>query len=316
MIAALAVGVSVFFLQGYLNPEPSPVEDRLNRIKAVQADAEQADPTLARLSKLYSAEYSNENLGKFLSKYNYIHDLRKLMHQAGMKMQVDRFVLMFMVAPVGFCIFLGAALGPLIMLAGPVIAFCSTLFLKFKRGARFKTLVAQLPDALNLITSSLRAGHAFQSALQVVSTEMPNPIAGEFAILVRDINLGVPIKDALDKMINNLDTLNDVRMFVTAVQIQREAGGNLAEILDKLSYTIRERFKLKGQIASLTGQATLTGYILGGAPIVLLIGLTIFMPTYLDKLYNTDMGRGMLLAGGVMQLIGFFVMRKIIDIRI
>jgi tight adherence protein B len=133
---------------------------------------------------------------------------------------------------------------------------------------------------------------------------------------VRDINLGIPVREALSRLVAKLDTLPDVRMFATAVTIQREAGGNLAEVLENLGYTIRERFKLKGQIAALTGQSRLTGYVLGCAPAGILILLSIFMFDYVSPLYNTAMGHIALVVVVILQSIGFFVMKKIIDIRV
>jgi len=319
MIAALVIGASLFFLMRYMSPEPSPVESRLSRIKNLQLEQEQLaeNPAMARLSKMYTVEYSNANLGKMISRYELVQGIKRTLSQAGMAMTVDRFVLFFWIIPIVAGIVLSVILkNGFLLLAGFVIAYGSILFLKFRRARRFKKIVTQLPDAMNLITSSLRAGHAFQSALTVVSSEMPDPVSTEFSAVVRDINFGIPVKEAMEKMVQNLDTLSDIRMFVTAVQIQRESGGNLAEILDKLSYTIRERFKLKGQVAALTGQARLTGYLLGGAPIVLLIGLTVFIPDYVSKLYNTSMGQTALAIGGFMQLVGFYVMKRIVDIRV
>ena len=134
--------------------------------------------------------------------------------------------------------------------------------------------------------------------------------------MVRDINLGIPVPDALVRLVNKLDALPDICIFATAVTIQREAGGNLAEILESLANTIRERFKLKGQIAALTGQSRLTGYVLGGAPATMLVGLSIFMYSYVKPLYETDMGHLALMVAMGLQIVGFLVMRKIIDIRI
>lgn len=134
--------------------------------------------------------------------------------------------------------------------------------------------------------------------------------------MVKDINLGIPVRESLARMVSKLDTLPDVRMFATAVAIQREAGGNLAEVLENLGYTIRERFKLKGQIAALTGQSRLTGYVLGCAPVVLLAGLSVFFYDYVAPLYETEFGHYALIAAFILQVIGFFVMKKIIDIRV
>jgi tight adherence protein B len=222
-----------------------------------------------------------------------------------------------MMMPMGIMVVLGVVSGFIIIsLVGILVPIGAYSLVLFKRSQRYGKFIAQLPDALSMITSALRAGHSFQSALTVVSSEMPNPIAIEFASMVKDINLGIPVRESLARMVLKLDTLPDVRMFATAVAIQREAGGNLAEVLENLGYTIRERFKLKGQIAALTGQSRLTGYVLGGAPAVLLAGLSLFFYPYVQPLYETDMGHLALLIAFILQMIGFFVMKKIIDIRV
>jgi tight adherence protein B len=203
-----------------------------------------------------------------------------------------------------------------LVLAGILFPGLAFAFVEVKRRKRLSKFVIQLPDALGMITSALRAGHSFQSAMSVASTELSDPISTEFALVVRDTNLGIPMKEAMGKMVGRLDALPDVRMFVTAVMIQREAGGNLAEILEKLGYTIRERFKLKGQVSALTGQARLTGYVLGAAPAIIFIGLSLFMYSYVQPLWETLLGHIAIGVVIVMQAIGFFVMRKIIEIRV
>lgn len=319
MGAAVSIGIALFFFQNYQNPEPSPIQKRLTQLKEQQNQEgvflnEQAQ----RLAKLYKeGDYQNEDWGKRLENLNLFLSLKHYMHQADMKTPPDQFFMTNMLLPVILFAVLGLMTGFFVlMLAGPVVAFGSYMFVLFKRGQRIQKLITQLPDALSLITSSLRAGHSFQASLTTVATELPEPIATEFSGLVRDINLGVPVKDAMARMVIRLDHLPDMCIFSTAVLIQREAGGNLAEVLEKLGYTIRERFKLKGQIAALTGQSRLTGYVLGGAPALILTGLSICMYSYVKPLWETDMGHLALLVVVVLQAIGFFVMQKIIDIRV
>jgi tight adherence protein B len=319
-LAALAVGSAVFFFQRYNNPEPSLIHQRLIRIKArqQQQDEQAESEAMQRFSKLYrEGGYNNENLGKQLEQLNFFNHLKVMMQQAGMKTPPDKYFITSMVMPSVLLTVLGLATGMLpLALLGPGAGVLAYFAVVFKRGKRFDKFVTQLPDALSMITSALRAGHSFQSALGVVATELADPIGTEFSNIVRDINLGIPVKEALNRMVSKLDALPDVRMFATAVLIQREAGGNLAEILEKLGYTIRERFKLKGQIASLTGQARLTGYVLGGAPAFLLVGLSAFMYGYVKPLWETDLGHVMLILAVIMQGIGFFIMKKIVDIRV
>jgi len=320
LLSAVAIGVAVFFFQRYSNPEPSLLQQRLIGIKSKQNSETnfEENEKYKKLARLYKeAEYKNENLGKKLEQLAIFRTVKLRLQQAGIRTPADKFFMNNMVIPIVLLAVLGVVSGFFVLsLAGPVVALCSYFYLLFMRSKRYGKFIAMLPDALGMITSALRAGHSFQSALTVVSTEMPDPISTEFASMVRDINLGIPVREALGRLVNKLDSLPDVRMFATAVTIQREAGGNLAEVLENLGYTIRERFKLKGQIAALTGQSRLTGYVLGGAPAMILTFLSIFMYGYVKPLYETELGHFALGVVVVLQAIGFFVMRKIIDIRV
>lgn len=234
-----------------------------------------------------------------------------------MKIPSDRFLIQVIVIPILALLALSVLSGFFSLLLGvPLIIFGTYGYVLFRRTKRYARFIAQMPDALSMITSALRAGHSFQSALTVVSTEMSDPISSEFASVVRDVNLGIPVKEALGRLVAKLDMLPDVRMFATAVMIQREAGGNLAEVLENLGYTIRERFKLKGQISALTGQSRLTGYVLGAAPVLILLFLSIFMYDYVKPLYETSLGHLALFAAIMLQCMGFFIMKRIIDIKV
>lgn len=317
--SAACVGAAIFFLQRYNNPEPSVIQQRLNQLKERNEEGGFVEQEQARkLARLYKdSNYQNAELAKKFEKIPFFIHLRDQMQQAGLATPADKFFITNMLLPMGLFLLLGTVTGIFpICLVGFVIAVISYFYVVFKKKQRLAKLVTQLPDALSMITSSLRAGHSFQSALSVVSTELSDPVAGEFSNMVRDINLGIPVKDAMSRMVLRLDSLPDLCMFSTAVLIQREAGGNLAEVLENLGYTIRERFKLKGQISALTGQSRLTGYVLGGAPAFLLTGLSLFMYGYVKPLWETDMGHFALLVAVILQAIGFFIMRKIVDIRV
>jgi tight adherence protein B len=320
LLMAVGFGVAVFLFQRYTNPEPTEVQKRLMMLRE-RTVSESQGPDQAQLKKLASlfkeADYQNEKLGARLEQIPFFLTLKIRLQQAGIQTPTDKYFIMNMLMPFGILTALGIVSGFLMMiLIGVMWAVGSYLLVLFKRKQRYAIFITQFPDALSMITSALRAGHSFQSALTVVATEMPNPIATEFASMVKDINLGIPVRDSLARLVAKLDTLPDVRMFATAVMIQREAGGNLAEVLESLGYTIRERFKLKGQIAALTGQSRLTGYVLGGAPALLLLFLSIFFYSYVAPLYETDMGHFALMIAVVLQSIGFFIMKKIVDIRV
>lgn len=319
-LSAVAIGAALFFFQRYSNPEPSLIQQRLMLLKSRQEEEDtfEAKEQAQKLARLYKdADYSHENFGKWLEQFPAFLTLKSIMLQAGIKLNADKFVLQCMILPTGALVLVGLLLGALpLILLGLLCPGGAYAYVLFRRTKRLNKLITQLPDALSMITSGLRAGHSFQSALTIVSTELSDPVSTEFGVLVRDINLGIPVKEAMYRMCERVNNLPDVRMLTTAVMIQREAGGNLAEVLEKLGYTIRERFKLKGQIAALTGQSRLTGLVLGGAPAALLVILSVFMYEYVRPLWETEMGKLALGVAVVLQLIGFFVMRRIIDIRV
>ena len=319
LLIAVAIGVAVFLFQRYNNPEPTFLQQRLTQIKGNQKKAEEnalVTDALQRVAKLYKGSvYSNEVLGKSMERFAPFRRVKLRMHQAGM-LHPDQYILKFMLIPFGLGVLVIPVIGVFAIFGTILLPTIAYLNIIVRRGKRYEKFITQLPDALSMMNSALRAGHAFQSAMSMVSTEMGEPMSTEFSSVVKDINLGIPVKEALSRLVDRLETLPDVRMFSTAVTIQREAGGNLAEVLEKLGHTIRERFKLKRQIAALTGQSRMTGYVLGAAPFALLAFLSLFMYNYVKSLYETNLGHYLLVIIMVMQCIGFFVMKKIIDIRV
>ncbi|MEB3286280.1 MAG: type II secretion system F family protein [Vampirovibrionales bacterium] len=320
ILFAAAAGIAIFMAQRLLNPDPSPTRTRLGKIKKAKRENDDyiENETARKLASLVKgSDYKNIKLGRYLEKYAYIQKLKRSLGQANIKTPVDQYFLKWYIIPFLASVFLAMVTKffPIFFLGVVIIAFAhfSVNFRKKKRLHKFTT---QFPDALNLMTSSLRAGHSFQSALAVVASELQDPIGSEFSQVVKDFNLGVPVRDALGRLTISLDNLPDIRMFATAVLIQRESGGNLAEILDQLSYTIRERFKLKGQISSMTAQSRLTGYCLGAAPFVVTTILVLIAPQYIQPMFDDTLGRIALLVAFIMQLIGFFVIKRIVDIRV
>lgn len=320
ILFGVATGFVIFFFQKYLVPDLPLIQQRLLNLR--QKQGQSGDDTdedgINQYHLLYkNSGYKYELLNKYLSQFSFYTDLKLKLQQANMNKCVDVVLLNFFIVPIGigFLLMLITQFFPLIFVGCIVPAFYYTKIL-LKRNSRFQAFITLLPDSLSMMTSALKAGHSFQSALTVVASEMPDPISSEFSIMVTDISLGITTKEALSRMTYRMNALPDIKMFSTAINIQREAGGNLAEILENLSETIRERFKLKGQIASLTGQSRLTGYVLGGAPCFLLLFLSIFLYGYVQPLYETEWGHMALLVALVMQVIGFLVMQKIIDIRV
>jgi len=198
---------------------------------------------------------------------------------------------------------------------GTVPGVCPLMFLFARRRGRLKKFAAQLPDALELIARALRAGHSLPSGFQLVSHEMPAPIATEFQRSYDEQNFGVPLEDALKNLGDRVPNM-DLQFFITAVAIQRQTGGDLAEILDKLGYVIRERFKLFGQVAALTAEGRLSGWILNALPFLLLVALLKLNPNYVMLLFTDPLGRKMLIVAGIMQVMGAIAIRKIVNIRV
>jgi tight adherence protein B len=189
------------------------------------------------------------------------------------------------------------------------------LVVNAKRRLRVKRFLNHFPDALEMFARSLRAGHSFTGAIQFVAQEMPDPIGPEFQKVFEEQNLGIPLRQALIGMADRVDTF-DLKIFVTAIMIQRETGGNLAEIVDKISYVIRERFRIQGQVKTFTAQARATGIVLTMLPlgVAALIGFT--NPEYLKPLWVDPTGRFMVAVAVVMQIVGMLAIRKIVRIKI
>ena len=189
------------------------------------------------------------------------------------------------------------------------------LVLNVKRGRRMRVFEEQFPEALDLIARALKAGHAFATGLKMAADELPEPVGPEFRKTFDEQNFGLPLKDALDNLARRIPLL-DVRFFTTAVLIQRETGGNLAEILENLGHVVRERFKILRQVRVYTAHGRFTGYVLLALPAVLGIALSFINPDHMNTLFRERMGQMMLLFAIVMQTVGFLWIKQVIKIEV
>jgi tight adherence protein B len=201
------------------------------------------------------------------------------------------------------------------MIAGVIGGVLPILWLKHKRKARMKRFEEQFPEALDLLSRALRAGHAFQTAMGMVAEELPVPVGIEFKKAFDQQNFGLPLRDVLDQMAERVPIL-DVKFFVTAVTIQRETGGNLAEILDNLAHVVRERFKILRQVRVHTAHGRFTGYVLLALPASLAVALMFINPEHMKVLFEERMGQNMIAGAIVMQAIGYVWIRKVIKIEV
>ena len=204
-------------------------------------------------------------------------------------------------------------------IAAPIAAVGGLLapyfWLKYKAGKRIKKFEEQFPEALDLLSRAIRAGHAFQTAMGMVADEMAEPVGPEFKKTFDQQNFGLPLKDALNELADRISLL-DVRFFVTAVLIQRDTGGNLAEILDNLAHVVRERFKILRQVRVHTAHGRFTGYVLLGLPGFLVMALMIINPDHMGLLFSERMGQIMVAGAVVMQTVGYFWIRHVIKIEV
>ena len=204
---------------------------------------------------------------------------------------------------------------PLYPVFGIAFGALPVMWLLWRRSRRFKKFAKQLPDALELIGRALRSGHSLASGLHVVVDEMPDPIATEFNNAYEEQNLGRPIEVALKGMLRRMPNL-DLKFFVTAVAIQRQSGGDLAEILDKIGYIIRERFKIMGQVQALTGEGRISGVVLMALPIALFFAVYHLNPQYVMMLFTEELGRKMIAVAAFLQVLGAVCIKKIIAIKV
>ena len=187
--------------------------------------------------------------------------------------------------------------------------------LKVKRTRRLRAFEEQFPEGLDLIARALKAGHAFATGLKMVADEMPEPVGPEFRKTFEEQNFGLPLKDALENLTLRVPSL-DVRFFVTAVLIQRDTGGNLAEILENLGHVVRERFKILRQVRVYTAHGRFTGWVLLALPMFLGIALSFINPEHMNLLFRERMGQLMLMGGLVMQVIGYLWIKQVIKIEV
>ena len=188
-------------------------------------------------------------------------------------------------------------------------------YASYMRGRRFRKFEELFPEAIDTLTRAVRAGHAFTTALELIANELSEPIASEFRKLFEEQKFGLPVRDALLNLTERVP-LVDVKFFVTAVMLQRETGGNLAEILDNLSYMIRERFKIMRQVRVYTAQGRLTMMLLMGMPPIIVVVMLTMNPDFIRPLFADPIGHTLIVAGLTLQTIGYFVIRKIIRIQV
>jgi tight adherence protein B len=256
-------------------------------------------------------------INRWLLKIEFAPYLRGVLYQANLKWTAGVLILMssvFFVIPT-YLIYLWYHALILSMLIGLLLGAAPFVFVLQRRKRRFARFEQDLPEALDLMVSSLRAGNSLVSAMRLVAFESPDPIGGEFRICFDEQNYGLELRTAMENLITRVP-LQDLRIIVTAILIQKESGGNLAEVLDKASYLIRERFRLRRQVLVHTAQGRLTGWILSLLPVVLGIGLYFVSPDTISVLWTRAIGVKLLYTAAGMTIAGALIIRKIVNMEV
>ncbi len=259
---------------------------------------------------------SNATLNKLLSSLDFINKLDVMINQADMHITVGRLLAFCSVGALlaGLAIYT-VLNGISAVIIAAAVGSLPIFIVVYKRRKRFNKFNALLPDTLDLLSRSLSVGHAFSEALNQVASEMPDPISTEFRITFEEQKLGLSTKIALDRLAERVP-IPDLRLCVTAMHIQRETGGNLAEILERVSQTIRERFKLMEDFRTMTTSARGSAWILCAIPFALIFLLTAINPDYMSVLVNDSRGHVVIAFAAVLQLIGMLVIKKILSIKV
>ncbi len=310
----LVVGVAISLLGGQ-----SVVEERLGRyaesggVVAGHAEAEEAEgPIASRLTEFFNRIGEGTDLYDAISR-----DLAR----ADLKFRPAEFLALMVISAI-----VAAVIGIIIsqgsiffgVVAGIVGAFLPRMYVKRAQKQRLRKFDNQLGDMLSLMVNGLRAGYSTLQAMEAVSRELPSPICDEFRRVVQEMQLGIAMEDALDHLLRRINS-DDLDMVITAINVQREVGGNLAQILDVISYTIRERVRIKGEIQSLTAQGRATAWVISSLPIALVLLLFLLNRPYVMQFVNPETrgcGIPLLILAASMVVSGFMLVMKIVDIDI
>jgi tight adherence protein B len=311
--AGAVIGGYAFFTYAPKAMARRRMDQRLSELVSSSTAPSQDDESIVRRT----VESPLPMIDRMVERSGHGSTLAKLIEQSGIRTTPG--------AIVGLSIVLGLALGSIAMLltrqvlAAPVAFVLGGglpfAFLVNRRSHRMKVFEEQFPEALDLLSRALRAGHAFQTALGMVGDELKAPVGPEFKKTFDQQNFGLPLRDALNQLVERVSVL-DVKFFVTAVLIQRETGGNLSEILDNLAHVVRERFKIRRQVRVHTAHGRFTAYVLLSLPAVLAIALSMLNPDHMGPLFHERMGQMSLMIAMVMQAIGFVWIRKVIKIEV
>ncbi len=312
-LAVMAI-ILLFFTVGGGTPQEDIVR---KRFEAVQRAERRGDLSLGL--QLVRDELLSDvpALNKLLVRWTWAEKLREYIEQSGVRSKPGKILLLSFVLAVGSYLVVAALFDYVLvgLAAGLVAGMIPLAVIAFKRNRRFRLFEKHFPEALDLLARAVRAGHAVTTGFEMVAKELPEPVSGEFRTTFEEQNFGLPLRDALLNLTERVPLL-DVRFFVTALLIQKETGGNLAEILDNLSRVIRERFRIRGEVRIRTAQGRMTAGILIALPPIMLFMLNMLNPSYMKPMFTQTIGHWMLIGAGVLQVVGSVLLWKIVHIEV
>src|SRR5262245_18900330 len=330
VVAAIAALAIIVIAIGVAGSGGSGINDRLQRYastpKAEQAKTGGQGP----ISDMLAQSQALAQLNKVVEQRDFGANLSRELARADLRLKPSEYLAIWGASIVGVPLIMLAlsvvfsTLGnPLALLIGGFIGFFIPRFwLNRRKNGRLNAFNKQLPDTITLLANALRAGSSFLQAIELVVRESRPPISTEFARVIREVNLGLPFEQAMENMVRRVRS-EDLELMATAITIQHQVGGNLAEILDSIAYTIRERVRIKGEINTLTAQQRMSGYVVGFLPVGLVAFLFIAAPKFMDPMFDNRVsllglpgGVIVLAIGGFMMFIGFMLIRRIVDIEV
>lgn len=315
ILVLLVVTVASFAVMSLLDQRNAQARVLRDRLATAEKPAEQAP--------LQAALLRDEMLSRIpafdtvLRRSERVSQLQKMLAQGNVDVRAGNFLVLCGVSAIALALFAFIAGGSIIFgWAGGILGFfLPYAYASHMRHRRFQKFEEKFPEAIDTLARAVRAGHAFTTALEMIANEIAEPVAGEFRQLYEEQKFGLPVRDALINLTERIP-LVDVKFFVTAVMLQRETGGNLAEILDNLSYVIRERFKILRQVRVHTAQGRLTMVLLMGLPPTIVVMMLTMNPGFIRPLFTDPIGHILIVGGITLQTIGYFFIRKIIRIQV
>jgi tight adherence protein B len=314
LLVFVVVALGAFAVLSLLDQRKSQARVLRDRLSATQKPTEAPVDVALLRDEMMSRIPAFDTL---LRRSERISALQEMLSQGDVNVRAGNFLIFCLLAAVVFGVaFMIAGGSVLFGWAGLVLGFfIPYAYASHRRAKRFQRFEEKFPEAIDTLARAVRAGHAFTTALEMIANEISEPVAGEFRQLFEEQKFGLPVRDALLNLADRIP-LVDVKFFVTAVMLQRETGGNLAEILDNLSYVIRERFKILRQVRVHTAQGRLTMVLLMALPPTIVVVMLTLNPGFIRPLFTDPLGHVLIVAGIVLQTVGYFFIRRIIRIQV